>query len=64
MVLAERNVQMAFEFKLRVALGNGTTEQTVVVTANNANDAKRAAEGQTGGKAMGVSQVSSVKPKK
>lgn len=45
-------------FKVRVALGNGTREQEVIVEASNQEDAKRAAEGQTGGKAKGAYQVS------
>jgi hypothetical protein len=57
-------IAMAFQFNVRVGLGNGTRSQTVQVTANNATDARRAAEGQTGGRALGQSQVSSPKPKK
>jgi hypothetical protein len=34
------------------------------VQGRYADDARRAAEGQTGGKALGQSQVSSPKPKK
>ena len=55
---------MSFGYKVRVGLGNGTRAQTVQVTANNANDARRFAECQTGGKALGQSQVSTPKPKK
>ena len=55
---------MSFEFKVRVGLGNGTRELTVPITANNAKDAMRFAECQTGGKAKGQSQVSTSKPKK
>jgi len=55
---------MSFQFDVRVGLGNGTRSQTVRVTANNADDARRAAECQTGGKALGQSQVSAPKPKK
>jgi hypothetical protein len=55
---------MAFEFKVRVGLGNGTREQTVQITANNAKDAMRFAECQTGGKAKGQYQVPTTKPKK
>ena len=55
---------MSLYFKVRVALGNGTTSQTVPVTANNASDARRFAECQTGGKAMGQYQVAAPKPKK
>jgi hypothetical protein len=55
---------MAFGFNVRVALGNGTRSQTVPVTANNAVDARRFAEAQTGGKAMGQYQLPEPKPKK
>lgn len=46
------------KFSVRVALGNGGHEQTVIIEAANVEDAKRAAEGQTGGKAKGAYQVS------
>jgi hypothetical protein len=52
------------QFNVRVGLGNGTREQRLVITANNAKDAMRFAELQTGGKALGQSQVSTTKPKK
>ena len=55
---------MSFEYKVRVGLGNGTQEQTVQIAANNAKDATRFAECQTGGKAKGQYQVPTVKPKK
>jgi hypothetical protein len=55
---------MSFQFNIRVGLGNGTRSQQMVITANNAKDAMRFAEFQTGGKALGQSQVSTSKPKK
>jgi len=45
-------------FKVRVGIGNGTRERTVLIEADNANDAKDFAEAQTGGRALGASQTS------
>ena len=56
--------RVSFQFDVRVALGNGTREQRVRITANNAKDAMCAAELQTGGKAMGQYRVADPKPKK
>jgi hypothetical protein len=53
---------MAF-FNVRVALGNGTRQQEVRVQANNADDARKAAESSTGGKAKGQYQVPDCKKK-
>ncbi len=55
---------MSSQFQVRLGLGNGTREQRLQITANNAKDAMRFAELQTGGKAMGQYQVSTPKPKK
>jgi len=55
---------MSFQFNVRVGLGNGTRSQQMLITANNAKDAMRFAELQTGGKAQGQYQVSTPKPKK
>lgn len=49
------------DYNVRVALGNGTQSQTVKVTASNTDNARRAAESQTGGKAQGQYQVPSPK---
>jgi hypothetical protein len=55
---------MTSQFNVRVGLGDGTRKQRVQITANNAKDAMRFAELQTGGKALGQYQVSTPKPKK
>ena len=55
---------MSFQFNVRVGLGNGTRSQQMVIAANNAKDAMRFAELQTGGKALGSYQASTPKPKK
>ncbi|HEY8750770.1 MAG TPA: hypothetical protein VIM11_22490 [Tepidisphaeraceae bacterium] len=55
---------MSSQFNVRVGLGNGTRAQQMVITANDAKDAMRFAELQTGAKALGSYQVSTPKAKK
>ena len=55
---------MSFQYMVRVGLGNGTRSQTVKVTANNSEDARRAAECQTRGKALGSYQLGNLTPNK
>jgi len=46
------------KYDVRIMTGNDTQSQTVRVEATDANKARAAAEGQTGGTAKGQSQVS------